>query len=429
MTLHWSPPSSSRLVFCRSSTQDDRFAFLFNFPPHSRWQPSVKYRSRPDPNDPDADLRSAASRWNARLFESPTIEGSHPAATTFLGQFIAHDLSFDARASLRASRHPITNHRTPRFDLDSVHGGGPVATPQYYQAAYRRLFALGSNRGSNSSSHPVSTGSRASRPERDLLRSPDASGDWELTGPMNRRRTAILPDPRNDENSVVGQLHLAFQLFHNRSVREKGCSFEDERYAVRNAYHRIVLKDFPVPVCGSTIMNELLRAEAGSAFRHFRRRGFVPYEFAMALFRFGHSMVGESYHLNDHLETHRQGLPIRFPREDLNDARVLDRMAHSHLGGGWILPPRWTVQWDRFLKTSFATARTQRAQAIDLRISPPLSGLAVDAETRIERSLPYRTLGRGSHLREAAERPVAGGQLGPDGARLDWSHQVEVEAG
>lgn len=35
MTLHWSPPSPSRLVFFRSPTQENRFAFLFNFPAHS----------------------------------------------------------------------------------------------------------------------------------------------------------------------------------------------------------------------------------------------------------------------------------------------------------------------------------------------------------------------------------------------------------
>ena len=453
VTLQWTPSTTSRVLF-RSSIQDDRFGFMFNFPARHRWQPGAKFRSGSTPADLEADLRRAAERWNARLFGSPTIEGTLPAATTFLGQFIAHDLSFDARAALHSTREPIANLRTPRFDLDSLYGGGPAATPQYFQSADRRLFAIGSNAGS--------TGSRKSRPELDLLRSPDASADWELTDPMSRRRTAVIPDPRNDENILVGQLHLAFQLFHNRIVRETNCSFEDARYAVRHAYHGIILRDFLIPVCGSEIMNELHHGEQGSRFRHFRRRGFVPYEFAMALFRFGHSMVGESYHLNDDLESSRQGKAIRFAREDLDDDRSRDRMAHSHLDGGRVLPLRWTVQWDRLLHSPSRPPGSrepndaggmQKAQSIDLRISPPLSGLPLEVETPIERSLPYRTLLRGSQiglptgawvaervvgsravlpsvyvdepdplwiyiLREAALCPVSGGQLGPVGARL-----------
>lgn len=454
MSLHWSPAATSRTLF-RSSIQDDRFGFMFNFPPRHRWQPAAKFRSGSKPSDLEADLRRAAERWSALLFKEPTVEGKLPAATTFFGQFIAHDLSFDARSTLHPAREPIPNQRTPRFDLDSLYGGGPIATPQYYRSADRRLFAIGANGGS--------TGAQKSRPELDLLRSSDSSADWELTSPLNRRRTAIIPDPRNDENIVVGQIHLAFQLFHNRVVRETNCSFEDARYAVRHAYHQIVMKDFLRPLCGAKVINELLGSEAGSGFRHFRRRGFVPYEFAMALFRFGHSMVGESYHLNDDLQTTRQGKAIRFAREDLADARRRDRMAHAHLDGGRVLPLRWTVQWDRLLHSPSRmmdgnrepndTGGMQKAQSIDLRIAAPLSGLPLDVETPIERSLPFRTLLRGSQiglptgawvaervagpravlppldldepdplwiyiLREAELSPVDGGQLGPVGARL-----------
>ena len=99
------------------------------------------------------------------------------------------------------------------------------------------------------------------------------------------------------------------------------------------------------------------------------------------------------------------------------------------------------------------TGGMQKAQSIDLRIAAPLSGLPLDVETPIERSLPFRTLLRGSQiglptgawvaervagpravlppldldepdplwiyiLREAELSPVDGGQLGPVGARL-----------
>lgn len=456
MTLH-RPPTTPSPPRPRATQPGERFGFLFDFPSHARWRPATRYRAPggPPPADPDAELRAAAARWNARLFQAPTVEGTLPAATTFLGQFIAHDLSFDARSLPRSPREPVTNHRTPSFDLDSLYGGGPIAAPQFYQAADRRLFALGSNGGSPASSVP---GALPSRPEPDLLRSAEASADWALTSAMSRRRTAILPDPRNDENVILSQLHLAFQRFHNRIVHETNCSFEVARQAVRHAYHQIVVKDFLIPLCGPGIVGGLLRSGPGSAFRHFRRRRFVPYEFALALFRFGHSMIGEAYHLNDRLEQERGGRPIRFTREELARDRDRDRFAHAHLDGGRILPPRWTVQWDRFVATPSSTARLQRAQAIDLRIAPPLSGLPIAelppaALAPIERSLPYRTLLRGSKiglptgawvaervvgargvlqgldphepdplwiyvLHEAEAQPVAGGQLGPVAARL-----------
>src|SRR5690606_8252407 len=118
--LSWTPITPSRLFF-RSSIRDDRFGFLFDFPSHARWRPGAAYRSRPHPGDPDADLRNAAQRWSARLFSGPKSEGTLPAAATFLGQFVAHDLSFDARTVLRASADPVPNHRTPRLDLDSLY--------------------------------------------------------------------------------------------------------------------------------------------------------------------------------------------------------------------------------------------------------------------------------------------------------------------
>jgi hypothetical protein len=50
------------------------------------------------------------------------------AGMTFVGQFIDHDLTFDATSPLGVATDPSRspNGRTARFDLDSVYGGGPT---------------------------------------------------------------------------------------------------------------------------------------------------------------------------------------------------------------------------------------------------------------------------------------------------------------
>lgn len=50
-----------------------------------------------------------------------------PAGYTYLGQFIDHDITFDPVSLLTGATDPdgLENFRTPRFDLDSVYGGGP----------------------------------------------------------------------------------------------------------------------------------------------------------------------------------------------------------------------------------------------------------------------------------------------------------------
>jgi hypothetical protein len=62
---------------------------------------------------------------------------NNPAITagfTFLGQFLDHDMTFDPTSSLARRQDPeaIRNLRIPALDLDSVYGGGPVASPQLY---------------------------------------------------------------------------------------------------------------------------------------------------------------------------------------------------------------------------------------------------------------------------------------------------------
>ena len=61
------------------------------------------------------------------------------AGFTFIGQFIDHDITFDTTPLdlQQADPDATVNFRTPRYDLDSVYGLGPVNEPKFYDPADR----------------------------------------------------------------------------------------------------------------------------------------------------------------------------------------------------------------------------------------------------------------------------------------------------
>ena len=62
------------------------------------------------------------------------------AGSTFVGQFIDHDITFDQTSQLGVPQNPLIspNTRTPALDLDSVFGGGPGRRPDLYVQEPRR---------------------------------------------------------------------------------------------------------------------------------------------------------------------------------------------------------------------------------------------------------------------------------------------------
>jgi hypothetical protein len=145
------------------------------------------------------------------------------AGFTFIGQFIDHDITFDNTplALQQADPDATVNFRTPRYDLDSVYGRGPLNEPQFYDPADRDK----------------------------LLVKPNVSGVEDVPRDGNGR--AIIPEPRNDENLIIVQLHKAVAKFHNRIVdyaRAQGVRrewvFETARRLTRWHYQWAVIHDF-----------------------------------------------------------------------------------------------------------------------------------------------------------------------------------------
>jgi hypothetical protein len=161
----------------------------------------------------------------------------------------------------------LVNGRTFAFDLDSVYGGGPEKSPQLY---YGDKFKLG-----------VATDGV----------SPDL--------PRNLDGSAILIEPRNDENLIIAQIHPSFLRLHNALI-DQGMSFDEAHDTVVNAYRYVVLHDYLPQIVGQDAVDAALKQPVDEGFyQPGEGTPFTPVEFSVAAFRFGHSQVRNAYNIND----------------------------------------------------------------------------------------------------------------------------------
>ncbi len=218
-----------------------------------------------------------------------------PAGYTYFGQFVDHDLTFDTTSVFGGGRRGFTSARTPRFDLDCVYGAGPDASPYMYEDGVRLVAR-----------------------NNDL---PRADND-----------RAIIGDPRNDENSIVCQIQMAFIRFHNAVVDrikqqhpniKKADLFKKAQQEVRWTYQKILVEDYLPRIVTSTDISKFDKLRGAGptgkstisgAFKLYpdtpatstspAARSKIPLEFAAAAYRFGHSMVRNGYRLNANTQKH-----------------------------------------------------------------------------------------------------------------------------
>lgn len=216
-------------------------------------------------------------------------KGRNPSSTipmgmVFFGQFIDHDITLDTTSALDRVNDPgaTQNFRTPALDLDCIYGSGPEANAFLYKDG---LYLLTGKDGTALASQS------ANHRNNDLVRS--SSG------------TAIIGDPRNDENRIISQLQLAFINFHNNvvdhlindesisntelkraSVRKE--LYEKSRELVTWHYQWIVINEFLPLIVGKPLVNKIL----GQGRSYYTpKRAFIPIEFSAAAYRFGHSLA------------------------------------------------------------------------------------------------------------------------------------------
>lgn len=374
-------------------------------------------RSEPDPG---ADIDEAEP-----ADENPDIASGY----TYFGQFVDHDITFDPASDLDRDNDPnaTEDFRTARLDLDSVYGRGPADQPYLYNPDL--TFKLGPDRTPGY----LKT---AGKKRFDVQRAPlDESG--EVKDEDQDCRRAMIGDKRNDENNIVVQIHGLWQRFHNRVMLDLAKAVTDEsnprpgitglgafntaQRKVRWHYQWVVLHDFVPRMVGADTYNavykdgklELLYYKPEAA-----RYPFMPVEFAVAAYRFGHSMVRPSYSLS-----------AEIPHQKTNG---LSRLAVfgvpfscgdvKSLNGFRPLINSWGIDWSFFLpgidsklppdtkELPFSKfVRPQQSYRIDTLLVDPLGNLPDHRgeQNEARRSLPVLNLLRGVALGLPSGQAVA----------------------
>ena len=240
-----------------------------------------------------------------------------PAGFTYLGQFTDHDLTMDKTAvqlGQDVTIDELLQGRSPALDLDSLYGRGPDKDPQFYASDLVRL--------------KTGTTVGVGFPPNNPVANTDQDGfDLPRVGAGSTkaaRRTANIPDVRNDENLAVAQTHLMFIRFHNSAVGKladqgtpSALLFPVTRAEVVKHYQWLLRTDFLPRVVDAAIVDDVFAngrrffevsqgydedpyAYAAVGDPHIQPGDMptMPVEFSVAAYRLGHSMVRGAYQWN-----------------------------------------------------------------------------------------------------------------------------------
>jgi Animal haem peroxidase len=374
------PPQQRRFVI-----REDRFGRIFpELPPFAETsdQLSAALMELGKPGG-ILDAKDNLSAGPVALIVDPTLNENNPnndthtAGTTFMGQFMDHDMTFDLTSRLGVPTAPeqSPNSREPALDLDSVYGGGPIADAELYERVQRGMY-----------------------PTKFKVESGGLFEDLPRNG-----NNAIIADPRNDENLMIAGLHAAFLLFHNNAVdmiaknevklaatrsRQEAPDelFRQARRLTTWHYQWMILHEFLPLFVGQEMVDDIL-----ARGRKFYRPevGQIPVEFQGAAYRFGHSMVRPSYRANF---TSLDGQPFFGMIFDPAEENSRDP---NDLRGGFRAPRRF-IGWQTLF--NFGDGNMRPNKLIDTTISTPLFNLplaaipALNPPAEPPTSLPQRNL-------------------------------------
>lgn len=302
-----------------------------------------------------------------------------PAGYTFFAQFIDHDITLETGSSLNDDPkkqdeiEAIANLRTPTLDLDCIYGLGPEASPYLYVGP--------------------------TAPGRLLTGNQHNPNDL----PRSENGTALIGDPRNDENIFVSQMQLLFIRLHNKiydmvlgkySISER---FEEAQKLTRYHYQYLVVHDFLARICDPDVFKYALGLVKKGHYPVLdeHKASTMPVEFSVAAYRFGHTTVRSTYTANS-----------QFTEVDLFDERF-GTLGFNALPA---MPPELAVDW-RFLLPVDECVTPVMTKAFDLKFPSELICMPDPIVGRkasdLERSLAARNLLRGSVMSLPSGQDVA----------------------
>ncbi len=309
----------------------------------------------------------ASQMTDGSVGDASLKDGKMGAGYTYLGQLITHDItkeSLDIRIEegFENSTETLTrDNYTPFLDLGCIY---PIVEDEEFE-------------------------------ETEFLREIDQDGCFNL-GAASREREgsetdllrenglAIIPEPRNDENIIVAQLHLFWQVLHNRVVRhyllKSRNSQRHERYHharkfVTLIFQQVVIQDYSRRILHPEVYRYCLDKDNGSRgtvfCSEFEERltngevNEVPREFSLALFRFGHSLIRPQYRFNE--------IGIRLAAPKLANTFKRGRRLNSDV----------ILNWEFFFgSTRRPDSALNKALILNLRIASGLKEVPIDKKIK-----------------------------------------------
>ena len=287
--------------------------------------------------------RSTPISGSSSITTSPSRP--RPAALgTSVAQLVAAEMKPQSLAEVRE----LKNVRSATLDLDSLYGAPAPADPN--NAAKMKIGRVSDT---GSTDFPLKKPKGKTR-DNDLPRRARSSDKL-------KDREALIGDPRNDENTIVAQLHLAFLKAHNALVDE-GRTRSQARRVLRQHYQHIVINDYLKRVADPAIVNKII-SDGNQWFNALGEPFFMPLEFAVAAFRFGHTMIRGLYDFNLNFNT--SGDEGTFPA-DVNLLFTFTALS-GELGDFDTLPHNWIIEWERI--TDGATGQAGKARKFDTALA------------------------------------------------------------
>ena len=360
-----------------------------------------------------AHLKALCAQDDGQGNDGPMNGGTNSDRTTsvdvgsvFFGQFIDHDITLDTMTSLSSTVEPtaIRNSRTPALDLDNIYGAGPEAHPYLYhnEGDFIGVKLL--------TGEDIENATNLQR--NDLIRSVQG--------------TAIIGDPRNDENRIISQLQLAMIKFHNHVVdhvyAESGNTMkgkelhEEARRLAMWHYQWVVIHDFLAKMCGQAVVSDIL----GNGRKYYNASYGDPYihvEFSVAAYRFGHSMIPQKIQIQ-------------------KNTPALELFG-TYLGTGFtpLSDDRAIVDWLELVESG-AGRQVQMAEKLDTKLAKDLLKLPFIPDSDF-RSLATRNLLRGQafllpsgeNIAKAMERDESEIEMVSQSAKSIAGSQIDLNNG
>ncbi|TDC98075.1 peroxidase family protein [Actinomadura sp. 7K507] len=258
---------------------------LFKLPPDDHKDRDLIHLGAPcgpmdanPPKAPEASAGAGKAGGTPCLSPGAPLQGADletvPAGYTYFGQFLDHNITFQADATFDPGLDPAKspNYRSGRISLEHVYGLGPQTQSfQYYDNDKVGKFWI------------------------------DPARTYDV--PRNKEDVPIIADPRNDNTVITIQLHLAFMKFHNAVVDIVKAKDKHEKELFATAkqtvvwhYQWLVLHDWLSKIIRKDVFDALLARKA-KFFTPDPGPVTLPVEFTVAGYRL-HSLVQERYRLN-----------------------------------------------------------------------------------------------------------------------------------